>query len=213
MSKIASLDVLKLTFNTNLSSYITTHDIKDSSGHKAKEWNHTDILTFFKNDPTYYKYLPLSTKVKNIMDFSSVVRAMALKAIKIGLEGVGAKFKFHQLSTFSYADGQEMTTITGIFATDSDFKQIIKETKIQDWPFYNSGQNGSEFLVPSPIVVPAMTVLERLEVDSKMPVKDVKDLAKDLTFKYSNDDAENLQLLKGYHTFYKFLPQFSKVTY
>ncbi|MBB5438548.1 hypothetical protein HDC92_002224 [Pedobacter sp. AK017] len=213
-SKINCLDVVKFTFNSKISSFINSHHVKDYKNKKCKESDFKTIKEYFQKHPTYELYIPNNLQNKDIADFSSVVRAMAIRALERGLSKNTAKnLKFNHICAFSYADGQEMTTITGIIDSKEEFQKILLETKLQDWQFYNQGPKASELIKSVNITVPAMTVIERMEIDRKIPSSDIEDLVKSLSFKYGTNPDENKLLLEGYHTFYKYLPYYSKVTY
>jgi hypothetical protein len=207
--KIGKLDIVKFTFNANIPSFISSHHIK-----KCNPADSIKILKFLREDPTYQNYLPETATVKHITDnFPAVVRAMAVRAINRGLSRSDEEdVTFNHLSSFNYADGQLMTTITGIIEASAKFKNILQQTKLSEWEFFSSIMN-DEFIVGNEINVPAMTISERLEIDRKIPVKNINDLANMLTFSYGKDADEHMQLLEGYCRYYKYLPYYSRVTY
>jgi hypothetical protein len=212
-AKMTKLDILKVTFNAKVASFISSHFIKNEKGSNCRETDYKIILKFLKDDPSYQLYLPDNIQVKDLLDFSAVVRAMAVRAVERGLSGGSKGLKYQHISSFLYADGQEMTTMTGIIATDEEFEQILLESKLGDWEFYKKNSFSSEFIAPVEISVPAMTVSERIEIDRKIPSKDIKELAKSLIFSYGTNEDEHVQLIEGYHKFYKYLPYYSKVIY
>lgn len=211
--KLKALDIVKFTFNSNLKSFISTHQVKNNKGNWCSEIEIKTILQFLKKDDTFYKYLPEDVQEVNIFKFDTVLRAMAVRAINRGLSLSGKNLKFHHLTAFTYADGQEMTTITGIISNDEDFSELIYQSKLQEWPFYRNEESDSEIIESVEIAVPDMTVSERIMIDKKIPSEDIETVAKELVFTYGTDMDEHIYLLKGYHTFYKYLPYFSKVIY
>jgi hypothetical protein len=212
-AKLSSLDIVKFTFNSKLSSFISSHHVKNGKGHTCNEFEYKTIFHFIKNDETFKKYLPEGIKVPDISNFDSVIRAMALRAVNRGLSLGGKDLKFHHIAAFSYADGQEMTTLTGILCSDSEFSELFDQCKLHDWPFYNNQVSGSEMIVAIEIAVPDMTISERMEIDKKIPAPNIDTIAKELAFYYGENMNEHIHLIKGYHAFYRYLPHFSKVIY
>jgi hypothetical protein len=215
-AKMNNLDVLKLTFNTKLQSFIFKNNVLSITD-PAKKCGETDIkslLKFLNDDPTYQQYLPGKITVKDIKRFSDLVRAMAVRAINRGLaKNNNRDLKFHHIAAFLYADGQEMSTVTGLIAEQNSFTKVLRQSKLKKWKFYKKPSDKSELLSPIEIAVPAMTVSERIEIDRQIPSADVKTMAEALPFFYGSNEPEHLQLIEGYHTFYKYLPYYSKVIY
>jgi len=205
--RVWNLDILKFTFNAQTSSFISSHNLKFESVELNK------IIRFLKDDPTYQLYLPDKVTSKDIIDdFSALLRAMAMRAVKRGLSKRTIKVDFNHISSFRYADRQVMTTMTGMICETDEFKKILKESGLEKWEFYQT-ESLKELIIANEISVPAMTVIERIEIDKKIPSSDFIKLAKELKFFYGENDEENLNLLKGYCKYYKYLPYYSKVTY
>jgi hypothetical protein len=207
-TKVGKLDILKFTFNSNIKSFVDTHNIK-----KCFPIDGNKVLKFLQTDPTYQNYLPETTTANHIIEnFSSVIRAMATRAITRGLGAGNASENFNHIASFTYADGQLMTTMTGIIEQKDDFKKITKQSGLDRWEFHEP-ETDKEFLNGNEISVPAMTVSERIEIDKQIPAKNIKDLISDLKFYYGNDEDEHIKLIEGYCRYYKFFPYYSRVTY
>ena len=211
-SKLSSLDVIKFTFNSKIGSFISSHQVR-KEGRYCMENDFKTILSYLRGDATYNNYLSEDIEVRHFVNFDLVIRSMAIRAINRGLANGNKGFKFYHLASFSYADGQDMTTITGIICNnDYEFEIISEESKLINWPFYN-GRLYSEFIDAIEIAVPDMTVSERFEIDKKIPADDVDAIANSLPFYYGSSMDEHIYLINGYHTFYKYLPYYSKVIY
>jgi len=147
-----------------------------------------------------------------LKSFDAVIRSMAVRAIRRGIKASGKNSHFNLLSAFRYADGQLMTTMTGIITENDDqFKSIIEDTQINKWPFYNNSKE--DFVESVNIFVPTMTVAERYAVDKKFFVSEPGQIHKELEFKYGDSDEEHRELIEGYQKFYKYLPYYGKVIY
>jgi len=206
--KVGKSDILKFTFNSNLSSFVNSHHIKAGTPPEGSK-----VLKFLLNDPTYQNYLPEQTSGAYINNnFSAVIRAMAVRAVERGLSKTDSDYHFNHIASFNYADGQLMTTLTGIIESKEGYDKVLKQSNLDKWEFYES-QPPDEFINGNDISVPAMTVSERLEIDRKIPAKNAGDVVKELTFFYGTDSDEHLKLIEGYCRYYKFLPYYSKVIY
>lgn len=202
-----NLDILKITFNSQESSFTSSHG-KGRGGEPKK------ILEILKEDEVFQQYLPDKLSIKEVLDdFSSVIRAMAIRAIRRGLLDSGKNLTFKHICSFQYRDGQQMTTMTGIICKPELFDELKKGCGLNSWDFYVSEKEEDEYIKATPILVPAMTIKERIEIDRKIPNKSIEKLVPKLSFYYGSDENENRDLLSGYCKFYKFLPYYSKVFY
>ena len=118
---------------------------------------------------------------------------------------------FHPLSSFSYADGQTMLTITGmVFKASDDAKveKFIADSRLDQWPYSNL-----EWAPPMPINMPALSAKERMKLDECLPIEEgtvnnpADHLKKHLGFRPGADDGE----LANYAKYYRQYPHFSRV--
>jgi len=208
--RVGKLDVLKFTFNSQLTSFVSSHHVKKGRDNVVDE---NKVLKLLREDPTYQNYLPESTTIKHINEnFSAVIRAMAVRAVERGLASANSNQHFNHISAFSYADGQMMSTLTGVIEEKDNFNKILQQSGLTNWDFYQP-ETSDEFITGNEISVPAMTVSERIEIDKKIPAKKIDDLIAELKFYYGNSEDEHAKLIEGYCRYYKFLPYYSKVTY
>jgi len=170
-------------------------------------------LNFFRNEPGFQDYFPDHFQTKHIInDFSVLLRAMGIRAIKRGIATSGHNLQFNHLSSFTYRDGQMMTTVTGIMAPKEIFNDIKIESSFQDWPFFQA-DSPDEVIPSNHIIVPSMTIAERIAIDKLIVSNTPKKVAEKILFKYGNGQDEHFQLIEGYCKYYKYLPYFSKVTF
>lgn len=212
--KVSDLDILKFTFNAELESFANTH--KKHSTYKLIAFRIVDskeVLHFLQNDATYKTYLPDTITEKNIEeDFSAVIRAMAIRALKRGLKESNPNLEFHHLAAFTYADGATMTTLTGVVCIKENFKNILDDSGLNKWEFYQ-GDTENEIIPSAYIEVPVMTIPERVEIDKRIHFEDPETIAKGLTFYYGNSIEEHIEYILGYCKFYRYLPYYSRVIY
>jgi hypothetical protein len=208
-SKVSNLDILKFTFNCEPHNF---RPIKKSTGWD-KAINYKKAFGILRDDNTFKLYLPETINAKVLEeDLSAVIRAMCIRAIRRGIKEVNPDLDFHHLASFTYADGQRMTTLTGIVCKQDELQKILIESGLTTWAFYKA-DTPNEIIPATDIAVPVMTVAERVEIDKQVYSADPIKLAKEVSFCYGESEAEHLQLMQGYCRFYRYLPYFSKVTY
>ena len=208
--KLLEYDIVKFTFNAEISSFINTH---------GKFWkfknipSYTKILSFLKCDETYKQYLADNvTPDKLEDDFPQVLRTMAVKSLNRGLRKAGKSYSFNHISSFTYSDGQLMTTITGVACNNEDFAHIVQQSSLDEWEFYSPSTPDNEFPAIH-IEVPVMTYLERVAIDKLIYKLHPEGIAKRLEFFYGTNSSEHLEFINGYYKFHRYLPSYSKVIY
>ena len=214
-AKMQSLDILKVTFNVQSINFIQANNITSSTDPDklAADNDWKAILKFLKDHTAYQFYIPNRIKNKDIKGFSELVRAMAVRAIKRGLsKNTNKALKFNHISAFDYADGQKMTTLTGVIASSTSFRTLTRQSKLTSWAFYRKQTHGSEMIEAKTILVPDMTVSERILIEKKLPSSNIQQTAKDLPFQYAKS-SHHVALIEGYQMFYKYLPYYGKITY
>jgi hypothetical protein len=215
--KANCFDILKFTFNAEISGFVSAYR-KEKDGKKMgdpyRAINYKEVLNFLEADAAFKNFLPDSLTWEDINnDFSAVIRAFSIRAVKRGLSKSEQDLDFLPLCSFDYADGQLMTTITGIVSKKEDFPKVIGEGGFNNWEFYHR-EVAKELLPAADIKVPVMTVPERAEIDRKIHRnKDPKKLAEKLAFQYGTTIEEHIELIKGYYKYYRFLPYYSKVIF
>lgn len=119
---------------------------------------------------------------------------------------------FQILSSFVYADGQQMLTITGIvFKTPAEKARadFFRQARLAHWPFVNM-----DWSAPQVIAVPSLTAKERMRLDEVLPTTRGNDqrrqarLERHLGFQPSDT---NEMALAHYAQYYRHYPHFSRV--
>jgi hypothetical protein len=214
-AKMRDLDIFKITFNVNKQHFIEQINSQrtDNRTPEVTVADNDKILRFLNTQATLKLYMPDGITPKDILsDFSVIVRAMALRAIQRGLAKTDKTIIFKHISSFRYADGQKMTTLTGFFCEPSKSEKILVDSGLNKWEFYQKEAIG-EIIPSSEILVPVMTISERIEIDKLIPLTDINTLAAMLKFSYGKTPKDHLKLLEGYCRYYKYLPYYSRVTY
>ncbi len=113
--------------------------------------------------------------------------------------------KFVLLSSNTYADGQQMLTITGMIAEDAAEIQKILES-CSKWE-YSCNNNWDKL---EKIEVPKLTLREKIELNQLLASYDDQTIANRLGYSLSGgDDAE--QAIKNYRRYYRQYPSYQQI--
>lgn len=125
---------------------------------------------------------------------SEAFGAAALKALP-----VNSGHAFCPLSIIRYADGEQMLSITGVVVSRDERNSLIERLDLKSWPFAST-----DWSIVHHLMVPALTVRERLFLERGIVNKSPEDLVSELGFaKASNIPiAEFLESYKRYYRFY-----------
>jgi hypothetical protein len=120
---------------------------------------------------------------------------------------------FQILSSFSYQDGQQMLTVTGIMleaADDASASTFLEQSRIKHWKFSNL-----DWKNPETISVPTLSAKERMRLDELLPMSDdepatiLGKLSEHLGF--IPGDKKDKNELVNYARYYRAYPHFSRV--
>ena len=120
--------------------------------------------------------------------------AAALKALP-----VNGAIPFCPLSIIRYADGQQMLSITGAVVQRTKKQAMLKQLDLDTWPF-----SSSEWTQIHQLVVPALTIRERIFLERGVTGKTSEELISELGFEKASDVgiADFLESYKNYYRFY-----------
>lgn len=202
ISKLSPLDIVKITLNSHASSY---HEAPKGRGVNPEK----DI-----QQPRFEK---LSDKLGNLFPTADVNLGMMTEsrfpealclivryAVNSSLNG-RSDIRFQPLTSFCYADGVKMLTLTGILIGDND-SNILTETNIANWELANT-----QWGKPRSINIPDLTIKERLYIDALLPHSKPEDIQKELGFLFSDKESDSLEMLRTYILFYRQSPYFSRI--
>lgn len=121
--------------------------------------------------------------------------AAALKALPVTGHNT-----FCPLSIIRYADGEQMLSITGTIVAHQDKDEMLKRLDLASWPFAST-----EWSSVHQLLVPALTIRERLFLERGIINKNIADLVSELGFATAAD-IELDQFLESYKRYYRFYP-------
>lgn len=161
--KLGNLDILKFTFNIEPHNF---QPIRNSTKYRAIDYK--KALSILKEDATFRRYLPETITQNHLeQDLSVVLRAMCMRAVRRTLKQSNPDLEFYHLASFTYADGQRMTTLTGIICRPDELQEILSESGLLTWDFYKPDSE-DEIITATDIAVPVMTIAERVEIDKRV---------------------------------------------
>lgn len=129
------------------------------------------------------------------MAISKAFGAAALKALPTSGKNV-----FCPLSIVRYADGQQMLSITGSIVARADRDVFLERIDLQSWPF-----GSTEWTKVHRLLVPALTIRERLFLEKGIMSKSPASLVSELGFNAASDIKMN-EFLESYKDYYRFYP-------
>jgi hypothetical protein len=201
VSKLAPLDIVKITLNAHASAYheapkgqgITNEIIQQGRFDKIK-----NILG---------ELFPIADITLDMMTEKRFTEALCLilkSAIESSLHG--SSHIFQPLTLFSYADGHKMLTVTGIVLENDKIEDFLEKTNIRAWNLSNINWEK-----PQSINVPDLTIRERLYIDALLPHTEIEEIQNKLGFLFHDEKDISIEMLKTYVLFYRQSPYFSRI--
>ncbi|MCA3554089.1 O-methyltransferase [Aestuariivirga sp.] len=147
------------------------------------------------------EFLPSETSPKNMtqeglpLAISKSFGAAALKALPVTGDNI-----FCPLSIIRYADGEQMLSITGAIVPRSDRSAFLERLDVQSWPFVSTDWSEVHRLL-----VPTLTIRERLFLEKGIMSKNPVDLVAELGFGAASDIKMD-EFLECYRRYYRFYP-------
>ena len=198
VNKLSPLDIIKITLNANPSSYVARAEVEQKDLHEARIAKLKDMLG------ELYPPAGIVPTMMTMGKFPSAILLILKSAASAATSG--QSISFQPLTAFSYADGQQMLTLTGIILEKDEIKDFLDKTKIINWELGNT-----DWAKPRQINVPELTMKERLYIDSLLPGSDVKRIQDELKFRFNRNENRSLKMLETYALFYRHSPYFSRI--
>ncbi|WAC11229.1 O-methyltransferase [Dyadobacter pollutisoli] len=209
LTKSNELDVIKITLNANLDTLF--------SQSKRKE----DGRAFNTAELNQRRYENLKSRINNFLpndigpsDLAAnryplvlnravgVAAAQAMSTMRPGL-------LFQPLTSFFYEDSiNQMMTVTGIILKEGTSEALFEETALGDWELAST-----EWGKCLQILVPPLTVKEKLTLDQNIPCTDIASLQEVLNFKFDSVAHRHDSMLDHYNKYYRYYPTFHRVSY
>lgn len=197
--QIEEFDICKITLNANVS---TLGELKPKMSQKELREARLTKLKYRLGD------LFPGTITEQLMDgprYPQALLQVLRYAAETSMQGQ-VDFVFQPLSSYVYADGQQMMTFTGIKLKTGEEASFLSTTKLDRWILSNTS-----WANPKKINVPDLTFRERFEIDSQLPGTTAEDITNKLKFTFVDSLEESINMLKIYTEFYRHAPFFSEV--
>lgn len=196
VGKLGHGDIFKITVNAN----------PQSLGHE------NEGLEKFKKRAETAKsklgeYGPALISADNVKQksYASLLLKSIIIAAKKGLNSDPALI-LEPLTSFAYADGQQMLTFTGILLNHGEREEFLHSTRLEHWPFYNKCEEG-----PKNISVPIMSTKERVHVEALLPEANADRILQELDYHIGPTRSESKSEMNNFISFYRMYPWYSRI--
>ena len=146
-------------------------------------------------------FLPSGTS-PNDMTPDGLPRAISLSFAAAALKAlpVAGSNTFCPLSVIRYADSEQMLSITGVVVARDNRNVMLERLDLQSWPFASL-----DWTEIHRLVVPSLTVRERLFLERGVISKTPAELVSELGFETAADIRID-EFLESYKNYYRFYP-------
>jgi hypothetical protein len=200
ISKLELLDIIKITVNSHAASYVRSQE----------NMTHLDLhnarISYLKK--VFGDIFPAAELKADMMTekrFPEALHLVLKSAANLARRGQNDIY-FQPLTAFSYDDGQQMLTVTGIILERNEKQGFLDQTNIDKWELSNI-----DWKPPRRINVPDLTIKERLHIDSRLPNSEAKTIQDELGFLFDEKKSASLEMLETYVLFYRQSPYFSRI--
>lgn len=195
--KLNAGDIVKVTFNAAPATLGNPSDGSDLRAFRLAEFiNRTSVYAPANVDPDSVTTL----------NYPHTLHRCIESAMKRGLD-TKPRCVIVPLSSFSYADGQQMLTITAIILEDIDRGKFLAETRLEHWPYLSKDWQDIRS-----ISVPQLSAKERMYIEAMLPDEgDAAKIISSLGYYVGDFPAEGETLMKNFVKYYRQYPQYSRV--
>lgn len=193
-------DVVRVTVNAHPSELSEPED-RPGRGERPPTVEARQAKQFKRLQERIGEFLPSTTKPESLtMDGLPTVLAASFAAAALKALPVSGNTTFRPLSITRYRDGQQMLSITGAVVARGEEAQVAGRLGLEAWPFASETWTRIHNLV-----VPDLTVRERLFLEREVTSSSVGDIVKALGFGKAGD-IEVADFLENYRHYYRFYP-------
>lgn len=197
LGKMKEFDILRVTFNANPGSLVENKNLP------TPELLEKRMEKFKERTGGYYLESQINSNMMTQKEFPGAINIITKYAIELAMQ---SGHVFIPLTSFSYADGQQMYTLTGIVLPKGEEASFLDTTKLSQWNFYNDF-----WQKPLSISTPPLSLKEKHTIDTELPFlhptqEQLSAIEEKLGFQFS--EAE---MLASYIKYYRQFPQFSKI--
>ncbi|WP_315768188.1 O-methyltransferase [Bradyrhizobium sp. SZCCHNR2012] len=197
LGKLKAGDVVRVTINAHPNSLI---DPRPAGGRPIPVTEKMD-QQYRKLKDRIGEYLPSDTSAEKMtaedlpLVLSESFGSAALKSLP-----VTGDTTFSPLSIVRYADGQQMLSITGTLVRQEELEPMLDRLDLLSWPFGSASWKKIHQLV-----VPALTLRERLFLERGITTRTTEKLIEELGFNQAGDVPIE-DFLTSFRDYYRFYP-------
>ncbi|MBW4460119.1 MAG: hypothetical protein KME47_07770 [Nodosilinea sp. WJT8-NPBG4] len=201
IDRFSSLDIIKITLNAHASSYVEANKTVQPND----TWNARikDLEKKLGNE--LFPFADISPDMMTARGFPNAIHLIVKYAANLAMRG-DLDIYFQPLTSFSYNDGQEMLTVTGILLEKTQSESFFNKTGIDQWELGNV-----DWKEPTRIDMPDLTIKERMHIDTFLPNFSADLVHEKLGFLINQKESISLEMLKTYVLFYRQSPYFSRI--
>ena len=196
LDTLAVGDVVRVTVNAEVDSL--SRDQKDG---KPEYQEKLRAKRFKKLSERLDDYLPYSVKADDmtVEGLPTAYSKAFAEAARLAFPA-SSRNTFMPLSLVRYADGQQMLSMTGMIIERRNIEKFLKATHIRSWPFWSS-----DWTKVHKLIVPSLTVRERLYLEKCVTSKSSPSIIKDIGF-HKAGGISMRDFLASYKKYYRFYP-------
>lgn len=194
LQKLPAMSIFKITL-TGKTDWLGGEGEKDPLAFKAGK------LSSIFND-----YGPFDPGQMNEQSICKTLYGICRRAIADAVPDTQEK-GVRTLASYEYNDGTPVLTITTIIGALAAIRNLVRKADLRAWPF--ALLNWKE---PKKIDVPSLGLRERLAVDRLLPDADARTVVIRLKLRLGKDYRESVKAIDNYLEFYRYVPQFLRVS-
>lgn len=198
LDKLTAGDIVRITVNAKAGALFTP---KTAPGVKPIPTPAVHQQRLRTLDERIGDYLPSSVVADDMTDS----RLPSILSQAFGLASLNAfqptnPLTFAPLSIVRYADGQQMLSLTGMVVPRTDETSLREKLELSDWRFASS-----DWTEVHELVVPDLTLRERLFLERSIGTMAVADIKRNMGFDFGTLNTGD-SFLEDYQHYYRFYP-------
>lgn len=195
LDKIKEGDFVRVTVNAN------PKELTPPTGTGAVLATKTMRNQFDQLKSQIGEYLPSSASPSDMTpEGLSVLLSQAFGASALKALPISGNYNFSPLSLVRYADTTQMLSISGTIIHKRKERQVKQRIDMDSWPFASTHWNDVKKLV-----VPSLTLREKLYLERGVAEKNEKELIDELGFSMAGE-IDMKSFISSYKNYYRFYP-------
>lgn len=207
-AQLAEFELLVRKLNVGDVARITVNASPESLGRPSNAEDDLQTFRLQKASERLANYFPLGAKPSSVTArrYPRLLAQSIENAAKKGMD-TKAACMIEPLSVLSYADGQQMLTVTAIILEKERVEEFYSATRLGHWPFKAVGWDAVR-----PISVPQFSTKERLAVEAMLPgASTPAEVWQQLGYLIGETEAEANELIANFLSYYRLYPWYSRV--